>query len=134
MKTNDEIIENPPFTRKGICAECGKSLLLDSEGNSEYDFYQNRRYSTVNYKIDYHFCSRTCMQKKLKKQPLSNDETRATERQKCIEELNVLWHKYEIVFRSNKSIKKERKYAGYQMNGIRKAIMELEEHLADKVD
>ena len=76
MKTTEEITENFPFTRKGICAECGKLLLIDSEGNGEYDFYQHRRYSTMNYKIDYHFCSRSCMQKKIGKQPLSNIQAR----------------------------------------------------------
>ena len=64
-------------TRKGICAECGKSLFIDSEGNSEYDFYQHRKYSTMNYKIDYHFCSQSCMQKKIGKQPLSNIQAKA---------------------------------------------------------
>ena len=77
MRTNKEITENFPFTRKGICAECGKSLFIDSEGNSEYDFYQHRRYSTMNYKIDYHFCSQSCMQKKIGKQPLSNIQAKA---------------------------------------------------------
>ena len=87
MRTNKEITENFPFTRKGICAECGKSLLVDSEGNGEYDFYQHRRYSTVNYKIDYHFCSRSCMQKKIRKQPLSNDEARADTAKQIFAEL-----------------------------------------------
>ena len=77
MPTNKEITENLPYTRKGICAECGKSIPLDSEANSEYDFYQHRRYSTMNYKIDYHFCSRSCMQKKIGKQPLSNIQAKA---------------------------------------------------------
>ena len=77
MPTNKEITENLPYTRKGICAECGKSIPLDSEGNSEYDFFQHRRYSTMNYKIDYHFCSQSCMQKKIGKQPLSNIQARA---------------------------------------------------------
>ena len=103
MATNDEIKENPPFTRKGIlipfirkgiCAECGKSLLLDSEGNSEYDFYQHRRLSTVNYKIDYHFCSRTCMQKKLKKQPLSNDEARSDTARQIFAEIESIKDEY----------------------------------------
>ena len=90
MPTNKEITENLPYTRKGICAECGKSIPLDSEGNSEYDFFQHRRYSTMNYKIDYHFCSQSCMQKKIGKQPLSNIQVRADTAKQIFSEIDKI--------------------------------------------
>ena len=96
MPTNKEITENLPYTRKGICAECGKSIPLDSEGNSEYDFFQHRRYSTMNYKIDYHFCSQSCMQKKIGKQPLSNIQVRADTAKQIFKELDeAVWEQIE---------------------------------------
>ena len=107
-----------PYTRKGICAECGKSIPLDSEANSEYDFYQHRRYSTMNYKIDYHFCSRICMQKKLRKQPLSNAQVRADTLKMAITHMRVA--------RSSMCLK-DRKGMLYAINLLEIKLKELEE-------
>ena len=80
MRMNEQITEEPPYKFKGICAECNKNVQLDSEHNAEFDFLQIRRYGSIVYKIDYHFCSKECLRKKLKSQPISNVEARADER------------------------------------------------------